>query len=733
MTTSRPSYVELALELQTSAREHHHRRLLHLCGEAEDCRHQALQLLHSLAPEAALWIGNEAPSGITALTNRQALQRLGGEISLLVYDAFSGFDPDAFGALSGTLCGGGLLLLLSPPPDRWPAYPDPEYERLVVAGQQASQFGDGFIRRLVNQLQRDRFTGRVADGQVTFHPASPATAPLPAAESVDGCLSPDQRQAVAAIEQVVHGHRKRPLVLSSDRGRGKSSALGIAAARLMLEARRRILVTAPRRSAVDALFQQAQRLLPDATHTNGELHLDGSSLAYTAPDHLLADPQKADLLLIDEAAAIPTALLQALLRHYPRLVFATTVHGYEGTGRGFALRFRAYLDRFTPQWREHRLLTPIRWALHDPLEALVFRLLGLDCEPAPDEEMASANPEQTELVLPDRSWLLQHEKALRQLFGLLVLAHYRTRPQDLRLLLDAPNLRILLLRQGEQIAAAALVSIEGGFDNQLAESIWAGDRRPRGHLMAQSLAAHVGLPAAPQLTGLRVVRIAVHQAAQRRRLGSNLLQAVRDHAARWGCDYLGTSFGLTDDLFRFWQRNDFSPVRLGLRSDASSGEHAVLMISPLTHAGEQMAALARSRFPLQLRALLGDPLRDLSAPMAADLLLASDLPEPTILTEDDWTDLAGFAYRHRGYETSLPAIERLALLGLGCEALPREERALLVMRVIQKRSWTACARFAGLSGRADTESRLRLIMADLFQRFGDDAALALLSRFHIEP
>mgnify|MGYP006226478191 CR=1 FL=1 len=157
------------------------------------------------------------------------------------------------------------------------------------------------------------------------------------------------------------------------------------------------------------------------------------------------------------------------------------------------------------------------------------------------------------------------------------------------------------------------------------------------------------------------------------------------------------------------------------------------MLNPITDDGEQMVASAVERFAEQLPALLGDPLRHLPASMAVSLLLSSGVSKPIRLTTEDWTDLAGFAYRRRGYETCLPAIERLALLGLDGDALAADARALLVMRVVQRRSWASCARFAGVSGRAETENLLRRIMADLFQQLADKKAFELLTQFNITP
>ncbi len=69
-----------------------------------------------------------------------------------------------------------------------------------------------------------------------------------------------------------------------------------------------------------------------------------------APDALLASKEKAAWLIVDEAAAIPAPLLRQLVSRFPRTLLTTTVQGYEGTGRGFLLKFCAslpHLQSFT--------------------------------------------------------------------------------------------------------------------------------------------------------------------------------------------------------------------------------------------------------------------------------------------------------------------------------------------------------------------------------------------------
>ena len=78
---------------------------------------------------------------------------------------------------------------------------------------------------------------------------------------------------------------------------------------------------------------------------------------------------------------IPLSMLRQLTRLYSRLVMATTSGGYEGTGRGFMLRFVADLQRF--KLLHFRLEKPVRWCQGDRLEAWLSHCLMLKPESEP--------------------------------------------------------------------------------------------------------------------------------------------------------------------------------------------------------------------------------------------------------------------------------------------------------------------------------------------------------------
>jgi tRNA(Met) cytidine acetyltransferase len=706
----RPAAIaQFAADLQAGAAARGHRAILVLSGTRQWCREAAEAIGTLLAPPRLVWLG-EPPPTLDTLHLATAQQLLGQEIDAVVQDAWAGFDAEAFGALAGSLPAGGLMVLLTPPLMAWRDHADPEHARLAVTPCAPEQVSGRFLQHMADALRGTPGVTLLAQDKplpVLAEQAAHRWQPLFAA----GGVTPEQAEAVAAMQRVAHGHRRRPLVLTSDRGRGKSAALGIGAARLLQQGTRHIIVTAPRQAAVAQLFAHAARLLAGARQEPGRLAWQGRCIEFVPPDALLHSLPATELLLVDEAAAIPTPLLERMVAHYARIVFASTIHGYEGNGRGFALRFQKTLTQRTPGWQALQLKQPVRWAEGDPLERLSFRALMLDAEPVAGSAVAAASRDNSRFEWLPREQLLQQEPQLAELFGLLVLAHYRTRPNDLRQLLDGPNVRLAVLRHHGHIVAAALVAEEGGLPAALAQGIYEGRRRAHGHLLAQSLAVHAGFAEAPVLRAWRVVRIVVHPALQRRRLGHHLLQQLEREACQGEVDYLGASFGGDAPLLAFWQEAGWRPVRVGLTREAASGSHSLMVLHPLSAAGGSLFRALRGRFAEQLPLLLGEPLSELDAPLALALLRGLPAAGEGVLGEQDWRDVRSFAEALRGYEVCLLALWRLAPEALADASLRARlspcQQQMLVEKVLQRHDWQRLAAAHGLRGRGGALEALR--------------------------
>ncbi|SFU80526.1 tRNA(Met) cytidine acetyltransferase TmcA [Halomonas korlensis] len=732
-----PDALEPLWEARKRLIKQHWRALVWLTGEAGACRDHVLSLWQAPTWQAPLWLSAEAPAGIDPScwrASKHARTRLGGEQDLVVIDAVSahsGFDPEAFGAVAGTLQAGGLLVLMTPPD--WGVCPDADYQRLAEHPWRAEQLSARYLARLARLLRADPTVMQWPVGQ------APAACRLPEASSslppapVDDrdCLSADQAGAVRRLTRL---RRRRPLVLTADRGRGKTAALGIACARLLAAGEPQVLVTAPRPSAVEGLFERLAALCPNGRREGQAFHQDGQTVRFLAPDALTLLARRGgaggagSLLLVDEAAAIPAALLGGWLEAFPRIAFATTVHGYEGSGRGFALRFRAQLERRTPDWQACTLNQPIRWAAGDPLESLVARLLMLDAEPG--EALPSRCP--LEWQCWSRDALATDEARLRLLFGLLVQAHYRTTPADLRRLLDGPGVRLagLAPRASHELArdpqAVVVTSDEGGFTPALAERVARGERRPRGHLLAQSLAAHAGSREALEARLRRVVRIAVHPGRCGEGLGRRMIEAEHAQARTDGLDLLGASFGAEPGLIAFWQALGFHTVRLGLTRETATGEHALMMVSPLSERGQQLSGTLRARFQRQLPGLLAFELADLAPAVAAALLAegakgngVAECGEGETIDAQDRRDIDDVAFAHREPTLARPALQALVRQALASGRDPADSDVqLLVAWAFLGHDAARLAADQGLSGRREAIARLRRAVAAL----GEDLA-----------
>lgn len=582
------------------------RRLLVLSGEERWCFDHALKLRDAL-PGDWLWISPQpdaenhcSPSALQTL--------LGREFRHAVFDARHGFDAAAFAALSGTLKAGSWLVLLLPVWDEWENQPDADslrwsdcpdpiatphfvqhFKRVLTANN------DAILWRQNQPFSLAHFTPRT-----DWHPAT-------------GAPQPEQQQLLQQLLTMPPG----VAAVTAARGRGKSALAGQLISRIAGSA----IVTAPAKAATDVLAQFA-----------------GEKFRFIAPDALLASDEQADWLVVDEAAAIPAPLLYQLVSRFPRTLLTTTVQGYEGTGRGFLLKFCA---RF-PHLHRFELQQPIRWAQGCPLEKMVSEALVFDDENfthTPQGNIVISAFEQT-------LWRSEPETPLK-VYQLLSGAHYRTSPLDLRRMMDAPGQHFLQAAGGNEIAGALWLVDEGGLSQELSQAVWAGFRRPRGNLVAQSLAAHGSNPLAATLRGRRVSRIAVHPTRQREGTGRQLiagaLQYIHD------LDYLSVSFGYTEELWRFWQRCGFVLVRMGNHREANSGCYTAMALLPMSDAGKQLAEREHYRLRRDAQAL---------AQWNGEMLPVDPLND-AVLSDDDWLELAGFAFTHRPLLTSLGCLLRL--------------------------------------------------------------------------
>ena len=612
------NFIDLVLRQQRTAST---RRLVVVSGERDWLKRQiaALDSHLSCDPVCCLssWLmiadkdhGLPLTETLKPIAGKQAHQILGREFPGILFDVWGGFNPNAFGQVCGTLVAGGVMIVLAPPLSDWPAFADPEHHSLITGSGSIADVGNRFIQHLVGVIQAD--TDAVVLQQHEPLPSLPSTSVsqndnpvVGVSDSENGvALTADQQRIVSNCVEHFKTSEKQVTVITADRGRGKSAALGLIAAELMLSETLNILVTAPGRGAVESLFTMLKPQCQAGGVLNNKLQIGQSRLRFMLPDQLLNEQPEADLLLVDEAAAIPAPVLRQLLE-YDQVIYASTIHGYEGTGQGFAVRFLNQLSVLRSEWRHLRMTQPIRWSEGDPLEAFCYKALLLDAEPVAADEL-SLSGDAISCRRLDRDELLQQPALLKQVFGLLILAHYRTTPGDLRILLDSPNLQVWIAEtivKGEIVpVATALLAEEGPIEEALAQEIRAGRRRPKGQLIPQTLLAHSQIEDAGRYKGLRIMRIAVLPELQRQRIGQQLVDAIGLEALSH-YDWLGTSFGLTSGLLRFWQTTGMALVRLGHKRDKVSATHAAVMLKALSPAAADLQYRASTQCALQLREL----------------------------------------------------------------------------------------------------------------------------------
>lgn len=559
-----------------------HRQLLLITGEKRWCYKESEALTSQLTTNIYTLANNEQ------LSNSQwpehTHQILGQEFDHVVYDGFSGIYPDKFAALSGTVRAGGLLILLLPSLCELTKWHDPAFSTFQSHGQhQAISYFNQRFSTLLSQLDIAHI-----DQHAGWKSATASDHPL-----INELDLTEQQYCIEQIIKTANGRANRPLLISADRGRGKSAALGIAAAELT---DKNIIICATQTRAVQTSFKHLALQL-NVPWDKPQKKL--ANLSYVAPDALLSTLPKCDILFVDEAAAIPVPMLLSILANYPRIVFSSTIIGYEGNGRGYTLRFKRHLQQHYKNMRSVTLAQPIRFAKHDPLEQHIRCLLALDADY--NAINSSATPITITHQKISQQQLIDNEAQLREIIALLALAHYQTTVNDLRQILDGTEQSLFISKEKEQIVAVCLIALEGGFNSELAAQVVAKTRRPQGHLLAQTLAQISFDSAILQQSSARIVRIAVAPEYHNKGIGQKLLSHVEQHVSET-CAWLGASFGVNSALLSFWQKNNFSLVKLGYKADKTTAEHAALVIKPLikSKVENRLNAQFTQHFALQL-------------------------------------------------------------------------------------------------------------------------------------
>lgn len=621
---------------------------------------------------------------------------LGTTYGMLVMEDYEATTPNALARCIETVQGGGLLVLLLPKIKSLEELGSLEmdvHERYKTEAN-ANIVGRFNVRLAKSLLACDSCivlgeqlnvistsTSKsdvvMTDETVNYTPAESEIAVI--GKLAELVKTKDQRLALVSFKAVLSDTKKHTLALTAARGRGKSATLGLAVASAVSSGLSQIFITAPSPENVKTLFHFAIQGLKklgykeksdyETVHSNhpafnkavvriniSKTHRQ--SVQYIAPTdaHLLGS---AEIVFIDEAAAIPLPIVKKLMR--PDIVFmSSTVNGYEGTGRSLSLKLIQQLREQQNVKRNdrRRLLTelqmdePIRYSSGDGVEAWLNTLLCLDATEGP---LPSSLPLASECELfhvPRESlfsFTASSEIFLQKLMALYVSSHYKNSPNDLLLLADAPahQLYVFMSPASQEPLCVIQLSLEGNISAKTVSETLNRGARANGDLIPWLVAQQFQTPDFPVLLGARVVRIAVKEGCMGKGYGLRALELLKQYfsgkiavpqapAAKLNnqnelieklterqpeaLNYLGVSYGLTIQLHRFWKKAGYAPVYLRQTPNDLTGDYSCVMVNPLDDRTYSQLVKLCSEFRNRFLVLLSYEFQKLSVIQALSIL-----------------------------------------------------------------------------------------------------------------
>eukprot|EP01053_Blabericola_migrator_P002229 Blabericola_migrator_1__2228@NODE_1614_length_4166_cov_98_861430_g1051_i0_p1_GENE_NODE_1614_length_4166_cov_98_861430_g1051_i0NODE_1614_length_4166_cov_98_861430_g1051_i0_p1_ORF_typecomplete_len768_score197_22Helicase_RecD/PF05127_14/1_4e44DUF1726/PF08351_11/1e23DUF1726/PF08351_11/4_7e03DUF1726/PF08351_11/9e03GNAT_acetyltr_2/PF13718_6/1_3e08AAA_30/PF13604_6/0_00018AAA_22/PF13401_6/0_47PIF1/PF05970_14/2_2e03PIF1/PF05970_14/0_58_NODE_1614_length_4166_cov_98_861430_g1051_i0202323 len=356
------------------------------------------------------------------------------------------------------------------------------------------------------------------------------------------CRTLDQLKCVTAINKELNN--RSIVAVTSARGRGKSAALGLAVSLALCVGVKCVCVTAPSPENVQTVFEfvskgvsaamglseddgsifREQTVCVDAEEQRRRVDVcvrvrrDGKStqvVRFVQPDS--KELGHCDLLVIDEAAALHTHTLDTLLKSPQPILMATTIGGYEGSDNALVMRV---FNKSNERLKVLRMSEPIRYALGDPVEAWLNRLLCLELNTHTTHTSHTPHTPPLSLYKVNRDLLFSFhemaERVLNEIWSVLMAKTSRLSPDSLLYLADSPTHEILVVSHTHPhtshipILAVLEVCYEGG-KIIAEEDPEAGAKR----LSAQDDVAYLvaeafSTPEILNLNHLRVVRFGLH-------------------------------------------------------------------------------------------------------------------------------------------------------------------------------------------------------------------------------
>ncbi|XP_076620661.1 RNA cytidine acetyltransferase l(1)G0020 [Colletes latitarsis] len=402
----------------------------------------------------------------------------------------------------------------------------------------------------------------------------------PISSLINCCKTVDQAKALLKFIECISEKTLRSTVsLTAARGRGKSAALGLAIAGAVTFGYSNIYISSPSPENLNTLFEfvfkgfdalgyqehldygLVQSINPEFNKATVRVNVfrdHRQTIQYIHPTdaHKL---NQAELLVIDEAAAIPLPYVKAMLGPY--LIFlASTINGYEGTGRSLSLKLLQQLKSQTVgsnshekhdkqqtektiigrQLHELTLDESIRYKPGDSVEQWLCDLLCLNatnmllltgCPP----------PDMCQLYYINRDTLFSYHKAselfLQRLVALYVASHYKNSPNDLQMMSDAPAHHLFCLlgpvdsnkKTLPEILVVIQICLEGEISKNTINDGLVRGRRAAGDLIPWTIAQQYQDQDFPTLAGARIVRIATHPDYQGMGYGSRALKLLKQY------------------------------------------------------------------------------------------------------------------------------------------------------------------------------------------------------------